>query len=760
MVLATTTIFCNFTVFASEHINKITIEGNRRIESSTISNYLGFKIGDEYSLQKQNESLKNLYHTSLFNNIDIKFINGNLVIKVIEAPLVIGIDFKGNSKIKNSILSKELLTASGESLSKANIQIDAKKIQEIYKRSGRFSVLVLPIVKQLQNDRVKVVFEITEGPKTSVKRIYFVGNENYRDNELKNIILTKEARWFSFLETNDTYDPDRIDYDKELLKEFYQSIGFIDFRVISAIAELSSTKESFAITYSVEEGQKYKFGAVNIDNKISLIDNELIQKFISVKYGQTFNMKSLETIAEKITETLANSGYPQVNVEPVISKKDANNKIADVTFLIEKADKVFINSINIDGNLKTEDRVIRREFRIAEGDLFNRTYIARGEQNLRNLDYFEKVSTVITPTDQRDKYDIDVEVQEKSTSSINFDIGYGTAGGLFGSVSFAERNLIGTGRYLSAGVRAGKKNSNYYLGITEPRFLDKDLSLGFNVFSTYSGRSGGWGEEEQNYVQKSLGLTNSLGYEIYEDLDHRVEYTIKKDELKNPTPSSSRYMIEQMGRFITSSVGQTITYNQIDSRVVPKNGYLLSGTQEYAGLGGDNKYIKHELDAKYFKSFINNKLTLKLSGNTGNITGLKGKTVRISDRFNLGDYSLRGFASGGVGPRDKRTEEGLGGQNFYTFSTELNFPLGLPEDFGITGATFVDIGSTWGLKLNSNSKYSKDDFYDDKFMRASLGVGIIWVTRFAPIRVDWALPIKKKKYDDTQRLHLKFSTHL
>ncbi|MGI4775896.1 MAG: outer membrane protein assembly factor BamA [Janthinobacterium lividum] len=756
----TTTIFCNSAIFASERINRIIIEGGKRVERSTIENYLKLKVGDEYSLQKQNESLKSLYHTSLFDNITMKFISGNLVVRVTETPFISKIDFKGNSKIKSSVISKELLTVAGESLSKASIQTDVEKIKEMYKRSGRFSVSVVPVIEQLENNRVKIIFEIAEGPKTSIRRIYFIGNENYRDSELKTVILTKESRWFSFLETNDTYDPDRIDYDKELLKEFYQSIGFIDCRVISAVAELSPTKENFEITYSVEEGEKYKFGNIKIDNKLAAIDDKLIEKLINIESGQVFNMKALDTIAEKITERLASLGYPQVSVEPVLGNKSVSTRLADVSFLIDKADKIFIGQINIDGNLKTEDRVIRREFKIAEGDLFNRAYIVKGEQNLRNLDYFERVSTNIVPTNQRDKYNIDIEVQEKSTSAIGLDVGYGTAGGLFGRVSFLERNLVGTGRYLSAGISAGKKNTNYYLGITEPRFLDKDLSLGFNAFNNYSGRSGGWGETEQNYTLKSLGLTTSFGYDIYEDLSHQIEYTIKRDDLSGPPESSSRFLVEQMGKFTTSSIGHTIAYDQTDSRVIPKNGYIVSGTQEYAGIGGNNKYLKHELDGKYFKSFINNKLTLKLSGSAGDIRGVGGKTVRISDRFNLGDYSLRGFASGGIGPRDKRSDEGLGGQDFYALTTELNFPLGLPEEFSLTGAVFADMGSVWGLKLNSKSKYSKSEFYDDKSIRASLGAGLIWVTRFAPIRVDWAIPIKRKRYDDTQHIHLKFSTHL
>ena len=598
-----------------------------------------------------------------------------------------------------------------------------------------------------------------EGPKTGVKRIYFRGNDNYRDSELSNIILTKESRWFRFLDTNDTYDPDRIEYDKELLREFYQSVGFADFRIISATAELNPTKEFFTITYSLEEGDKYHLGSITIDNTISNIDVKEIENFVSVKSGDIFNMRALETISEKIAEYFAGKGYPQVNVYPDLTNKDVASHLVNVKMVIEKADRVYIGQINIEGNIKTEDKVIRREFKIAEGDIFNRSYIEKGERNLRNLDYFEKISTNIAPTNKKDKYDLNLEVQEKSTSSIGLDLGYNTSGGPFARISLSERNLLGTGKYLNAGVQAAKKSTNYYFGITEPHFLDRDLSLSGNVFKNNSGPSSGFDQSEQNYTLKSIGLKTSLGYDIAEDVSHEIDHTIKHDHLHASVDSSSRFITEQIGKFTTSAIGHTIAYDQTDSRILPKNGYILSASQEYAGVGGDNKYLKHELDGKYFKSFVNNKLTLKLTGSGGDIRGIGGKMVRISDRFNLGDYTLRGFAGGGIGPRDKATKEGLGGQRYYAFGTELNFPVGMPEEFNVNGVIFADIGSVWGVKLNSKSNYSKDKFYNDKSLRASVGFGFIWVTRFAPIRLDWGFPVKKKRYDQKQSFHLKFSTH-
>ncbi|MEY4463572.1 MAG: outer membrane protein omp1 [Pseudomonadota bacterium] len=754
------TIFYYHISLADSVIRKITIEGNHRVERSTVESYLKLKVGETYNSSKEDEAIKRLYATSLFRNINMYITNeGNLIVGVTETPFISSVVFSGNSKIKTNMLAKEIYTMSGESLSQAKIELDVKKILEIYKRSGRFATTVTPKIENLDNNRVKVIFDIAEGPKTGIKYIYFSGNENYSDSELKSIVLTKESRWFRFLESNDTYDPDRVEYDKELLREFYQSVGFADFRVISASVELNNTKEYFTLTYSIEEGEKYSFGNVTVDNKLTNINITPLNKIVNIKQGKVFNMKTVDDIAEKIGEYFTANGYPAVNVYPDIMKNA--NHTADIKFIIEKADKVYINKINIINNLKTEDHVIRREFKTEEGDIINRSYIEKGERNLRNLDYFEKVAISLAPTKAKDKYDVNVEVDEKSTSSIGFDLGYNTAGGLFGRFSFLERNLVGTGKLLNAGVQVSKNSTSYYGGITEPHFLDRDLSLGVNAFRNYTGRGASvLNTTDQSYKLHSIGVKTSLGYEIKEDLGHEIDYLIKRDILSAPSPSSSIFLNEQMGRFITSAIGHTITYDQRDNRIVPKNGYLVSGTQEFAGVGGDNKYIKHEVEGKYYKSFIHNKLTLNLSASGGDIAGLGGKIIRISDRFNLGDYSLRGFASGGVGPREKVTNEGLGGERYYTFSTELNFPTPVPEEFNLTGAVFMDLGSVWGVGLNKKQYQTPNGFYNDKSLRASIGFGFIWVTRFAPIRMDWGFPVKKKKYDDTQHFHLRFSTHL
>lgn len=755
-------IFLASYAYSAEIVRQVNISGNRRVEVDTIKSYLGIKVGSEFTNDQQKKAIRRLYASYLFKNIKISSDSTGVVNVVVEEyPLIASVSFKGNSKIKSSVLSKEVFTEVGESFSEAKLQTDIDKITEIYKRSGRFSVNVLPQIEELENSRVKVVFNIIEGPKTSIRYIYFVGNNNYRSSELKSVIMTKETAWYKFMDSNDTYDPDRMEYDKELLTKFYQSVGFADVNIISATAELSPTKTYFTATYSIDEGSRYKIGDVSFQNNIKDIKNRIIRRFISVKKGQVFNMTAIEDIADNISEELSNYGYPQLVVVPNL-KKNAESKTVDVTFVISNADKVFINKINVTGNVKTAEHVIRREFKIAEGDLFNRNEIVKGERGIRNLDYFEKLD--ISPNkvpNTRDRYDLNVDVQEKSTASMGLELGYSSAEGPFGAVNFAERNLLGTGKHLDAGVRRSGRKMSYDVGITDPNFMDKDLSLGVGFFQSTTGHksTSNWSGEAQPYKLETIGSRVSAGYDVTDTISHDISYMLKKDELtlKN-TNLASHFIKDQIGNYLTSSVSNSLTYDKLDSRIIPKNGFLGSVSNEYAGIGGNNKFVKYQANAKVFKSFINNKVTLKLSGSVGTIHAINDKKVRISDRFSVGDYNLRGFAGGGIGPRDKRTNEAINGQKFYTGTVELSFPIGFPEEMNITGAIFSDIGALWDFDIAKSNNYSKNDIYNSKEPRASVGAGILWHTRIMPIRIDWAIPVRYKKYDDQQRFHIRMST--
>jgi outer membrane protein insertion porin family len=753
-LLCTSALAVSLSTYAADKVEKIIVEGNKRVESSTIENYLNIKPGEEATTARQEASIHSLYNTSLFDDVKINYSSGVLKVIVQETPLIIKVVVKGNSKIGTKNINKEILTKSGRSLKNKEIEHDVAKITEMYKKLGRFAVTVRSEIEKLKNNRAKVIFYVSEGPKTSVRKIHFVGNDHYSSNHLKSIILTKEKAWYKFLSSDDTYDPDRMEYDQVLISQFYQSMGYADFRILSSNAELAPTKDYFILTYAFDEGKKYNFGTVEIQNNIPDIKTAYIKRLVNIRKGRLYSTKAIEQVEDKVAEWLGNRGYPQVNVYHVL-EKDAKTHKANIKFIIDPAEKVYVGKIDIHGNLKTHDKVIRREFRIAEGDIFNRSYIERADRNLRNLNYFEKVKIKTNPTNEPTRYDLDVDVQEKSTTSIGLEAGYNTSSGPFGRVSFDDRNLLGTGKYFNTSLQVAKRNTAYSVGITNPYFMDKDISLGTSLFYTHvgSGHASQFFGESNSYTLNTKGARMSLGYDLADDLQHNVFYTIKRDYLTVAETQHSIMIREQIGKFTTSAVGQTITLNMADNLYAPKTGYILSGTQEYAGVGGNNIYLKHEASIANYISFSENKVTLKLAGEAGNIHGLKKRTIRITDRFNLGDQSLRGFGARGIGPREKTTGEGVGGKKYYSATAELQFPFpGTPEEFGLAGAVFTDVGGVWGVDIPKSSEklYTKKNIHDSNAARISYGFGIVWNTRMAPIRLYYAFRLRKLKYDEVQ----------
>jgi outer membrane protein insertion porin family len=775
----------------AEIINKIEITGQEVVEKSTIEKYLDFKNKESFSKEKEGDAVKRLYSTGFFDDVSIDFRSGVLHVRVKENKFVSKVLFVGNSRIKKSIIEPEINVKAGHFFSKANIEQDVSRIKEIYKKSGRFLISVEAKVKELPNNRVSVVYEIKEGPKTAIKNISFVGNESFSQSDLKAIILTKESKWFRIFDSNDSYDPDKIKYDEYILKNFYQSLGYADFRVLSSTAELSKTKESINIIYSIEEGEKYNFGELKVDNKIKDIDDSVILKFLKIDKNSDYDLSKVEDIVEKISEHIKEIGYPEVSVNHEISK-DFKNKTVSVIFVVDNAPKIYVNKINIHGNYKTIDKVIRRQMRLSEGDIYKYSAVQKSERNIRNLNFFENVSISPSQSKSLEKADIDVFVEEKSTAALGFEAGYNTVEGPFGKISMSERNFVGTGKSVDVGVQRSRKKVSYFAGLVEPYFMDKDLSLGVNFMKIDNGKNSditGF----QPYDSNSKILRVSSGYDIATDLSHDIFYSIKQEKLSAPkevtikgevevpdfldgTTSkqeverkvmSSIAVLEKSGNVVTSSIGQSFSYDKTDMRHSPKNGYIASLSQEFAGVGGDTRYIKNEVDVKLFKSFAKNKYTFKVSTSTGYIFAFgKNQTVGISDRFSLGDFSLRGFSAGGVGPRYKPTKESLNGKKFYTITTEVNFPLGLPKDFNVTGALFMDVGGLWDFDIPKTipEQYKKEygdmsNYYNSKKPRVSIGFGVLWITKFAPIRIDYAIPIKKESYDERQSIHVRMATY-
>lgn len=744
--------------FAAERVNNITINGNLRVESDTVKSYLGVHKGEEFSSAKYSQAIKNLYDSKQFESIDVKFVGGNLIVNVKEFPFIYKVAIEGSSKVPHKDIIRELETRSGHTLMPEAVKSDILKIKAMYKQLGRYNVEVTPKIKNAENNRVKITFDIKEGPKTAVSSIKFIGNKNYTDRELKSIITTKEKAFFRFLSSDDVYDPNKLEQDQYLLKRFYNSLGFKDFRVVSTSAELNKTKESFMISFVVEEGQVYYFRNTNIINGLSEeVNTTELEKLITVKTGDKYNGAKIEAIAESMTNYLRNKGYANAVVSPEI-KDDFKSQEVNVTFKVIKTSKTYVNKINISGNEKTKDYVIRRKIKLQEGEAFSHTILQRSvHKNLAELNYFEKQDYEVRDTGNDDKVDIDVTVQEKSTASIGMQLGYNTQSGFMASADFNERNLFGEGKELDLSVSGNKKNHTYRIGLTEPYFMGREVETGISAFNTQSRNI-----DEQPYNLRTYGMGLSAKYNINENWIHDIDYSLTEKNLKAKKHTSVAVK-EQAGKTTTSEIENSFTYDKSDNILMPKNGYILSFAEGIAGLGGNRKYLRHTAKARYFKSFFNNQLTFKLGAEGGNIKGISGQKTFVDNRFSISEFEFRGFESSGIGPRTKKAKgdekEFVGGKNYYLLKAEAEFPVGLPPEMEIKGVSFIDAGSVWGYDLAKKTTLTKKDIDDSRAMRVSAGLGIAWNTKLGPIRIYYGIPLKKQKFDVKQNFSFVFSSH-
>lgn len=726
-------------------INKIIINGNQRIEDATIRSYLEINEGESYEQKRVNDSFKNLFSTGLFSDLNITREGNNLVINIVENPVINQVVFEGNRRIKDDELQSEIALQSRSVYTRSKVQNDVKRILNLYRKNGRFSVAVVPKAIQLDQNRVDIVFEIEEGKKTTVKRINFVGNKFFSDSKLQKTINTKESRWYSFISSGDTYDPDKVAFDKELLRKFYISKGYADFRVTSSVAEISKNKEAFTVTFTMEEGNKYKFGEINIDNTLADIDSEILKEKIQTVPNETFNADLVDKSVDDLTDYLNDLGYAFVDIKPQYNR-DKENQVLAINFNIKEGPKVYVNRINIDGNVRTLDRVIRREFRIAEGDPYNAGKIRRSTQRIKNLGFFEDAKIQNRRTDAPDKVDIDVEVVEKSTGELNFGAGFSTTEGVLGNVSVRERNLLGKGQDLRVSFQQASRGTQLNLSFTEPYFINKDVAAGFDLFKIRRDL-----ESESSFDSDTTGGTLRSSYSLSEHLRHSLRYSIRNEEITNVQDDASFFVRQQAGENTTSLVGHTLLYDKRDNKFDPTEGYFAQLSQEFAGVGGDSKFIKNEVRTGYYVPVFREEFVLALTGEVGNIFGYSDEDIRINQRFFVGGSKIRGFKNSGIGPRDSLTADALGGKTFYATTAEFGFPLGLGE-LGLRGATFVDAGSLYDTEeVGSN-------VLDESSVRASAGVGVAWSSPLGPIRIDWAKPFASEEFDREQQFRFNFGT--
>ena len=728
-------------------ISEIRIEGTERVEPETVKSYMTVQPGDPFDSERIDRTLKALFNTGLFADVRLSRDGNALIVKVVENPVLNRVAFEGNRKLSDETLTAEVQEKPRQVFTRTKVESDVRRLLELYRRSGRFAASVDPKIIKLPQNRVDLIFEISEGAVTEVRSINFVGNGHFSASKLRGVIMTKESRWYRFLSTDDNYDPDRITYDRELLRKFYLSEGYADFRVVSAISELTPAQDGFLITFTVAEGARYRFGKITVQNQFKDVAASQIRAAIPAKDDAWYNADLIQKSITNLTDTLGNHGYAFVNVAPNIHR-DPVKHVIDVAFTIKEGPHVYVERIDINGNVRTLDKVIRREFRLVEGDAFNSTKLTRSEQRVKNLGFFKKVDVTNKPGSAPDKTVLNVNVQEQSTGEFSVGVGYSTAEGALANIGVRERNLLGTGDDLRISTLVAFLTQQFDLSFTEPYFLDRNLAAGFDLFAMNNNF-----QSFAQYNQFSYGAVLRAGYQIDEDLRQTLRYTIRSDKIDDILTTASPYILEGEGTRWTSAVGQTLLFDRRDNRLTPTAGYYASFSTDLAGLGFSTRYFRAVVKGGYYYSVFPD-WVVSLSGEAGKIVGI-GQPVQLEDRFFVGGDNLRGFQVGGVGPHDTRTSDSLGANNYYVGTLNLDFPLGLPAELGVRGHTFVDFGSAWGV---NETPVAGHPIGDSASIRVSPGIGVAWKSPLGPINLDLAYAVIKEPYDHRQLLWVSFGT--
>ena len=729
----------------AEVVRDIQVSGNERIETSAVETYLDVNRGQDVSQYDLDLALKKLYDTGFFSDIGMDLQGGTLTVNVTENPSINDVIFEGNDAVDKDDLEKEITLKSRSIYTRTKVQNDLKRLLDVYRRNGRYSATIVPQIIQLPQNRVNLVYNITEGPKAFIEKITFIGNDTYDSQTLQKVINSSIERWYQFLSDSDRYDPDRLNYDQELLRKFYFSNGYADFKVKSAIAELSPQRDAFYLTFTIEEGPKYKFGKIDVKSKLAAGKLPDFKEAITTKQGDTYNGTEIEDSIDRMVDKLSDAGFAFVEINPDTRRHEGKEKIIDLTYDIEEGPKVYVDRINITGNQRTLDEVIRREFKLTEGDAYSSSKIKRTEQRLNNLGFFEKVDIQNKPGSAPDKTDIDVNVAEKSTGEISFGAGFSTEDGPLADIGIKESNFLGRGQELRLRTMFAAKQQMYDIGFTEPYFLDRPLEAGFDIYKTETNYT-----DEAQYDRDAVGANIKFTYNMSEKLKHQLHYNIDDSRITDVASTASLYIQDQEGEDIASIVGHSFIYDNRDNKQNPTSGYYWRFNQDVAGLGGDDRFLRHELQGEYYIP-VAKKWTMMFAGSGGDILGI-GRDVRINQRFYIGSDDIRGFEKAGIGPRDATTEDALGGNTYYAGTAELRFPLGLPDDLGVSGATFVDAGSLWGID-------DKGPGIDDNASpRASAGFGVAWASPFGPIRIDFAKAFLKQAYDKEELVRFSFGT--
>ena len=723
-------------------IELIEVRGAQRVDPGTVRSYMVIQEGDPFDPRRIDRSLKSLFATGLFADIALRREGSTLVVDVVENPVINRIAFEGNFTFEDETLQTEVSLRPRVIYTRTKVQDDVKRVLTLYRQSGLFAVAVEPKIIQLEQNRVDLVFEITEGDETAIKSIRVIGNKEFSDSRLREVIQTKESAWWRFFSTDDVYDPDRINLDRELLRRFYLTNGYADFKVTSAVAELTPDRKDFFITFSVEEGERYKFGDIEVDARLKDLNSDQLKGDIEVEPGDWYSAEDIEKTIDLLTESVGTFGYAFVEVRPRINR-DRDAKTINVTYVINEGPRVFVERINIAGNIRTLDKVIRREFQLVEGDAFNASKLRRSRTRIRNLGFFEKVDIEQVPGTAPDRTVINATVEEKPTGQVSLGAGFSSSVGILGDVQLRETNFLGRGQDVKLQLQVAAEASQIEFSFTEPYFLDKDLRVGFDLFHFTRDL-----QDTSSFDISRTGGSLRAGYDITEQFSESWRYTIRQTTIDSVDTDASTLVQAQQGDSLLSEVGHIFAYDRRDQRIKPTSGYLLRLATDFAGLGGDLQHLRNVLDGATYYS-PRDQWIFSLTGKAGYIAGI-GKDVLLSERFFVGGDNVRGFATSGLGPRDTATGDALGGNYMYAGSLALKFPSGLPEEFGVSGRIFTDIGSSWDLSpVNATTA-------DSKSLRMGIGTGISWDSPFGPLGVDFAYPVLKEDYDEEEFVRINF----
>jgi len=774
----------------AQTVNSIVVEGNRRVEADTIRSYFRPGPGGRLGPEQEDEALKAMVATGLFSDVRISHSGGRIVVTVAENPVINRVAFEGNKKAKDDQLQAETQSKPRGTLSRPTVQADVQRIIEIYHRSGRFDVSVSPKIIELPNNRVDLVFEIKEGDKTGIKDIVFVGAKAFSHGRLKDVIKTSASNLLSFLQTTDIYDADRIEADRDLLRRFYLKHGYADVRIISAVGEYDAAKKGFVVTFTIDEGSQYRVGTVDVVSNVRAIDPAVLRNQVKLSPGNVYNADLVERSVESMTIQAARQGYAFANVRPR-GDRNFETKTINLVFVVEEGARAYIERINIRGNTRTRDYVIRREFDLGEGDAYNRALIDRAERRLKNLNYFKSVKITNEPGSAPDRVVVNVNVEEQATGEFSVSGGYSTADGLIGEVSIADRNLMGRGNYAKAALTYGERVRGFDLSFVEPFLFGYRMAGGIDLFARKNLAS-----NYISYDSQTIGTNLRLGFALTEEIAFQPRYTFYQQKITLPfqynncqfsnfapatglAPGTGVNPPAEFGGQDTqvnvpfgcyadgeaslavrkelaagpvnvSLVGYTLSYNTLDNNRAPTSGIFAELRQDFAGVGGDVNFIRTAVEGRTYYEVINDVVAVfKLQA--GGITSWGGQQLRMLDSFQMGPNLVRGFAPAGLGPRDLTvgtTNDPLGGSLYWGATVEAQTPLYfLPKDIGIKLAVFADAGSLWDYQgptsWNVTGETLQVGLNSPSMIRSSVGVGLLWDSPLGPLRFDLAYPITK-----------------